>query len=138
MAYKIPSEARRMIETAIRRYPENKVIYDTAVEELMNCTPDNDGQPRGGGTSNPTERIAIKLASDPKLSRIKREIDAVESVYKTLKPEYQKVIRVRYWSYRHQNMRYFDMEPYVNYGERQMQRVVKRFIREVGKRLGEV
>ena len=127
-----------MIETAIRRYPENKVIYDTAVEELMNCTPDNDGQPRGGGTSNPTERIAIKLASDPKLSRIKREIDAVESVYKTLKPEYQKVIRVRYWSYRHQNMRYFDMEPYVNYGERQMQRVVKRFIREVGKRLGEV
>lgn len=138
MAYKIPSEARRMIETAIRRYPENKVIYDTVVEELMNCTPENDGQPRGGGTSNPTERIAIKLASDPKLSRIKREIDAVESVYKTLKPEYQKVIRVRYWSYRHQNMRYFDMEPYVNYRERQMHEIVRRFIRTVGKKLGEI
>lgn len=137
MAYKIPSEARRMIEIVIRRYPENRIIYDTAIEELMNDAPENDGQPRGGGTSNPTERIAIKIASDPKLSRIKREIDAVETVYNSLKPEYQKVIRVRYWSYRHHNMSYFDMEPYTNYREGQMKRIVSKFVIRVGEKIGE-
>ena len=114
MAYKIPSEAWKVIEIKVRRYPENKAIYESAVEELMNCTPENDGQPRGGGTSNPTERIAIKLADDPKLSRIKREIDAVESVYNTLRPEHQKVIKVRYWSYRNRNIPYFAMVSQVN------------------------
>ena len=138
MAYKIPSEAWKVIEIKVRRYPENKAIYDSAVEELMNCTPENDGQPRGGGTSNPTERIAIKLADNPKLSRIKREIDAVEAAYNSMRPEYQKVIRTRYWSYRHQNMTYFDMEMYTDYRERQMQRIVEKFIRNVGKKLGEI
>lgn len=138
MAYKIPSEAWKVIEIKVRRYPENKAIYDMAVEELMNCSPENDGQPRGGGTSNPTERIAIKLADNPKLSRIKREIDAVETVYNTLRPEHQKVIKVRYWTHRYRNIPYFAMVSQTNYKERQMQRIVGKFIRNVGKKMGEI
>ena len=138
MAYKIPSEAWKVIEIKIRRYPENKAIYDSAVEALIHSAPENDGMPHGTGTSNPTERIAVKLADDPKLRRIKQEIDAVEAAYNSLRPEYQKVIRVRFWSYRHQNMPYFDMEPYTNYRERQMQKIVSRFIRKVGKNIGEL
>lgn len=137
MAYKIPSEDWKVIEIKIRRYPENKEIYDSAVEALIHSTPENDGMPHGTGTSNPTERIAVKLADDPKLSRIKQEIDAVEAVYNNLRPEYQKVIRVRFWSYRHKNMPYFDMEMYTNYREGQMKRIVSKFIRKVGEILGE-
>lgn len=138
MAYKIPSEAWKVVEIAVRRYPENKIIYDSAVEELMASTPESDGMPRGSSTSNPTERIAIKLADNPRLSRVKREIDAVESVYNALRPEHQKVIKTRYWSYRYQNMTYFAMEMYTNYRERQMHKIVSRFIRNVGKKLGEL
>ena len=94
--------------------------------------------PRGSGTSNPTEELAIKLAENPKLSRMKREIEAVESVYNELRPEYREVIRIRFWSYRYRNMSYLKMEPSTNYRERQMQKIVGRFISEVGRKLGEI
>ena len=87
---------------------------------------------------NPTERIAIKLAEDRRLERIKKEIDAVESVYKELLPEHQKVIRVRFWSNRHKNMPYLWMEPATGYKEAQMKRVCGLFVKAVGERLGEI
>lgn len=138
MGYKIPRESWRIIEVVIRRYPENKAAYDNAIEELLHSPSDQDGQPKGNSISNPTERVAMKIVSDSKLARIKREIDAVDAVYSNLRPEYQKIIRVRFWSYRHQNMSYFKMEPCTSYRERQMQKVVGCFIREVGKKLGEI
>lgn len=138
MGYKVPREAWRVIEIKIRRYPENKKLYEETIEDLVHKTPENDGMPRGSGTSNPTEELAIKLAEDPKLSRIKKEIEAVESVYNELRPEHQEVIRVRFWSYRYRNMSYLKMETKTNYRERQMQRIVTKFIREVGKKLGEI
>lgn len=138
MGYKVPREAWRIIEIKIRRYPENKKLYEEAVEDLVHRTPENDGMPRASGTSNPTESLAIKLAEDPKLSRIKHEIEAVEMAYNELSPEHQKVIRVRFWSCRYRNMPYLKMEPITNYRERQMHKIVAKFIREVGRILGEI
>ena len=89
-------------------------------------------------TGSQKERLAIKLAEEPRLQRLKREVEAVEAVYNSLKPEHQKVIRVRFWSYRYQNMRYFDMERATSYSDIQMRRIVKNFIRNVGERLGEI
>lgn len=138
MGYKVPREAWRIIEIKIRRFPENKKLYEDAIKDLVHRTPENDGMPRGSGTSNPTEELAIKLAEDPKLSRIKREIEAVETVYNELRPEHQEVIRARFWSYRYRNMSYLKMEPSTNYRERQMHKIVAKFICEVGKKLGEI
>lgn len=138
MGYKIPRESWRVIEVKIRRYPENKRLYEEELDDLVHRTPENDGMPRGSGTSNPTEELAIKLAENPRLSRMKREIEAVESVYNELRPEYQQVIRERFWSYRYKNMSYMKMESTTNYRERQMQKIVGRFIREVGRKLGEI
>lgn len=138
MGYKVPRESWRIIETVIRRYPENKAAYDNIVEEMVHSSPEHDGQLKGSSLSNPTERVAIKIASDPRLSRMKRELEAVENVYSNMLPEYQKVIKVRFWSYRYQNMSYFNMEPCTSYRERQMQKIVGRFVREVGKALGEI
>ncbi len=138
MGYRIPKEAWRIIEIKVRRYPENKKLYEEEIKNLVHRSSENDGMPRGSGTSNPTEELAIKLAENPKLSRMKREIEAVESVYNELRPEYQEVIRVRFWSYRYRNMSYLKMEPSTNYRERQMQKIVGRFISEVGRKLGEI
>lgn len=138
MAYKIPREAWRITEIKVRRYPENKAEYDNAVDELMHCHSENDGQPKGSDLGRPVENVAIKLADNPRLQRIKREMDAVEDVYNGMTPDHQRVIRVRFWSYRCHNMTYFDMERCTSYSERQMRRVVAKFIRDVGKKLGEI
>lgn len=138
MGYKIPRESWRVIEVKIRRYPENKRLYEEELDDLVHRTPGNDGMPRGSGTSNPTEELAIKIAENPRLSRMKREIEAVESVYNDMIPEYQQVIRARFWSYRYRNKLYLKMEPSTNYRERQMHKIVAEFIREVGKKLGEI
>lgn len=138
MGYKVPREAWRIIEIKIRRYPDNKKIYETTVDALLHNSSESDGMPRGNSMGNPTERIAIKLAEDRRLERIKKEIDAVESVYKELLPEHQKVIRVRFWSNRHKNMPYLWMEPATGYKEAQMKRVCGLFVKAVGERLGEI
>lgn len=138
MGYKIPRESWRVIEVKIRRYPENKKLYEEELDDLVHRTPENDGMPRGSSTSNPTEELAIKLAENPRLSRMKQEIEAVESVYNELIPDYQEVIRTRFWSYRYRNMSYLKMEPSTNYRERQMHKIVAKFVREVGKKLGEI
>lgn len=138
MGYKVPRDVWRVIEIKIRSYPENKKLYEEVLECLLHRTPENDGMPRGSSTSNPTEDLAIKIAENPRLSRMKREIEAVESSYNELIPEYQEVIRTRFWSYRYKNMSYLKMEPKTSYRERQMQKIVARFIREVGRKLGEI
>lgn len=138
MSYNITREAWKITEIKIRRYPENKAEYEEIVNSIMNNKQGGDGQPKGNEIGNPTERLAIKLAEEPRLQRLKREIEAVEHVYNNLKPEHQKVIRVRFWSYRYQNMRYFDMERATSYSDIQMRRIVKSFIKNVGERLGEI
>lgn len=138
MGYNITREAWKIIEIKIRRYPENKAEYEEVVNCIMNNKRESDGQPKGTDIGNPTERLAIKLAEEPRLQRLKREIEAVEYVYNNLKPDHQKVIRVRFWSYRYQNMCYFDMERSTSYSETQMRRIVKSFIRKVGEKLGEI
>lgn len=138
MGYKVPKEARCVIEIAIRRYPENKKLYEEEIADLIHRTPENDGMPHGSNTSNPTEELAIKIAENTRLSRMKREIEAVEEVYSELRQEYQKVIRVRFWTNRYNNKTYMDMEPKTNFRERQMQRIVTGFVYKVGKKLGEI
>lgn len=138
MGYKVPRDVWRVIEIKIRSYPENKKLYEEVLEDLLHRTPENDGMPRGSSTSNPTEDLAIKIAENPRLSRMKHEIEAVESAYNELIPEYQEVIRTRFWSYRYKNMSYLKMEPKTSYRERQMHKIVAKFVREVGRKLGEI
>ena len=138
MGYKVPREAWRIIEIKIRRYPENKKLYEEEISDMVHRSSGNDGMPRGTGTSNPTEELAIKLAENPKLARMKREIDAVESVYKGLSLEYQRVIKVRFWTSRYKNLSYLKMESIVSYKEAQIRRICGLFIKSVGEKLGEI
>lgn len=137
MGYRIPRDSWAIIERVIRRYPYQKKEYDNTVENLLQGTPENDGQPRGNIPGNPTERIALAL-NTPRLERIKREIDAVEKIYGQLSEEHKKVVRVRFWSDRSKNMPYVWMQASTSYSERQMRRVITRFIENVGREVGEL
>lgn len=138
MANKIPWEARKIIESKIRRYHDNITEYANVEEEILHPQKTVDGQPHGSGLGNPTQQAAIKIADNPRLNRLKQEIDAVEAVYNKLLPEHQKIIRVRFWTHRYKNKTYFSMERSTSYSERQMRRVVFNFVKKVGEKLGEL
>lgn len=133
----VPKDSWNMIQQVIRRYPENKEKYENKVEELTQGSPSQDGQPRGNYPTNRMEEIVIKLDT-PYMQRMRREIKAVEDAYNQLREDYQKIIRIRFWSDRYKNMPYMWMTRCTSYSERQMIRVCKAFVREVGKNLGEL
>ena len=119
----IPKDSWNMIQQVIRRYPENKEKYENKIEELTLGSPSQDGQPKANYPANRIEQIAIK---------------AVEDAYSKLREDYKKIIRIRFWSDRYKNMPYKWMTRCVSYSERQIRRVCKAFVREVGENLGEL
>lgn len=136
---KIPRDSWAIIERVIRRYPESKREYEDMYknlimarsESLLTCSIlSND-------VGKPTEKAALKLTL-PKIERLHREIEAVETVYNELIPEHQEVVRIRFWSDRIRNMPYLRMEKFVNYKEGQIRRISQKFVRNVGKNIGEI
>lgn len=138
MAYNVKRDSWAIIERVIRRYPEEKEEYENKIEDILGGGhTGQDGQPHGNLPGNPTERAALEL-NNPRMLRIKREIDAVETVYNALSQDHQKVIRVRFWSNRYRNMPYLWMERCVSYKEAQMKRITGKFVKNVGIQLGEI
>lgn len=132
----------RIIETILLRYPQRKKEYEEYISDIMASL--------AGGSSRPsdpakerdkaqsvTEAKALKMTSVYH-ERIKKEIEAVEFVYNSLRPEEQKVIRIRYWS---KGLR--APIPYLkiggaSYSERQMKRIVFKTIEQIGRYIGEL
>lgn len=134
---KVPRDSWDIIQKIIRRYPEQQEEYDRRIEEIREGTPHSDGQPGGGMPGNPVEKMVMDLHS-PRMERIKRETEAVRKVYDRLNEDHKKVIRIRFWSNRFKNMPYLWMERCVSYREAQMRRVCGKFVKDVGKELGEI
>lgn len=132
----------RIIETILLRYPQRKKEYEEYISEIM-------ASPAGGSSrsldpgeerdkaQSVTEAKALKMTSVYH-ERIKKEIEAVEFVYNSLRPEEQKLIRIRYWS---KGLR--APIPYLkiggaSYSERQMKRIVFKTIEQIGRYIGEL
>lgn len=130
-----------IIERIIRRYPESKREYECAYQDMLATSPERISQDirvSGGPPDSPTERAVIKMLDKPRMQRLYREIQAVEEVYNQLPKEYQKVIRIRFWSDRERNIPYFQMTNCTNYKEAQLRRISGKFVRNIGKKLGEL
>lgn len=135
----------KIIELVIRRYPESKMKYDEYISQIMASSStdsiafnalkimENDASNK---PQSVTEAKALKMNS-AYADRLKKEIGAVELVYNNLRPEEQKIMSIRYWTDRHRNIPYIEMEKDVQYSERQMKRIVKGIILQIGKYLGE-
>lgn len=133
----------RLIEIIIRRYPKTKAEYEQYISMIM-ASPQS-SQPLAAGVnisedySKPqsvTEAKALKMTSS-RAERMKREIEAIELAYKNLRTEEQKVMEARFWSDQRRNVPYTQIKG-AAYSERQMKRIVKKIILQVGVYLGEI
>ena len=136
----IEKESWKIIELIIRRYPDKKREYEQYIDKIMTSSPTPvEGVKYSEDYSKPqsvTEAKALKMTST-KAETLKKQIEAVELVYNNLKPEEQKVMQKRFWSEKHRNVPYTKIDK-VAYSERQMKRIVKKIILQVGVYLGEV
>ena len=136
----IDHDTWHMIEIIIRRYPAAKKEYEQYIDKIMTSS----STPAAGVTysedyikpQSVTEAKALKMTST-RAETLKKQIEAVELVYSNLKPEEQKVMQKRFWSDRRRNIPYTKMDK-VAYSERQMKRIVKKIISQVGVYLGEI
>jgi len=130
----------KITEMIIMRYPENKIAYEEYVNNVINSSGSGEGY--HGSNENyveihsVVEAKALKLTTGAYISRLTREIKAIEQVYNRLNEEEKKVMRVRYWSERYKKIPYLKMTQ-CSYSERQMKRIVLKIIRQVGLCLGE-
>ena len=139
---KIPRDSWAIIERIIRRYPKNKREYEATYRDMVNVKTGNLLQttvPASGSIlGNPTEKSVIVMLDTPKMQRLRREIQAVETVYNKLPEEHQKVIQIRFWLKQGRSTPYFLMESSVSYKEAQLKRISGNFVKDVGKELGEL
>ena len=136
----IERESWKIIELIIRRYPYKKKEYEEYISEIMASSPAaGAGITESEDYSKPqsvTEAKALKMTS-VYAERLKKQIEAVEFVYNNLKPEEQKVMRIRFWTDRRRNIPYLQMKS-VSYSDRQMKRIVYKISVQGGKYLGEI
>jgi RinA family phage transcriptional activator len=59
---------------------------------------ENVGGGRSSTPSSPTERIGTMLATNKKLEQLEKIANAIEKVYTGLPEEYQKLVRLKYWT----------------------------------------
>lgn len=137
----INRESWKIVELIIRRYPTAKKEYEQYIYETVMTSP------RAAGVittededytkpQSVTEAKALKMTSTY-ADRLKTQIEAVELVYNNLKPEEQKIMKERFWTDRNRNIPYTKMQG-VSYSERQMKRIVKKIIMQVGIYIGEI
>lgn len=129
----------RIVEIVLMRYPEKKREYEEYISDVMSSTGGNENLRPDEEDNKPqsvTEAKALKLSS-VYADRAKREIEAVEFVYRNLKQEEQKVIRQRYWNKTRKPVPY-EMLPECSYSARQMKRIVRKTILQVGRYIGEI
>ena len=137
----IDHDTWHMIEIIIRRYPAAKKEDEQYISETIMTSPRVAGiriteDEDYTKPQSVTEAKALKMTS-VYADRLKNQIEAVELGYNNLRPEEQKVIEERFWSERGRKIPYLQIQG-VNYSERQMKRIVKRIIIQVGKYLGEI
>lgn len=131
----------KIIELVIRRYPDSKRKYAEYISDIMaSSSSDQVITNTLNEYSKPqsvTEAKALKMTS-AYAERLKKEIEAVELVYNNLRPEEQKLMRIRFWTDEQRNVPYLDMTDSIKYSERQMKRIIKSIITQIGKYIGEI
>ena len=134
----IERESWKIIELIIRRYPDKKKEYDEYVSDIMSSSTTEEyiGSSLDSKPQSVTEAKALKMTS-AYMDKIKKEIYAIEKVYKGLKEEEQKVMRERFWTNRKKNVPYLKIKS-ASYSERQMKRIVYKIIYQVGRIIGEI
>lgn len=137
----IEKESWKMVEIVIRRYPENKRRYADYLDVVMRTSAraavgaeieDKDYTKPQSCVEDSALRMNSAYAD-----RVKKEIEAVEFVFYGLRPAEQRLIKERFWKDPEKITPYLKVQN-VAYSERQMKRIVRRVIYQVGRYIGEI
>lgn len=100
-AVKIKKATFKHIESELYSYKDTLKEIDELRKNIMFCN-ENDDENVGGGRSSfisdPTGRLGTRLATHKKLGKLEEIANAIEKVYTGLPEEYQKLVRLKYWT----------------------------------------
>lgn len=94
---KIDRRVYKYIEYEMYHYTEYKKEIANAREEILEGSPaPSDGQPRGSGTGNPTERKALKLSMSIGYAAMEKTVNAIDSALSMLTERHRKIFEMIY------------------------------------------
>jgi RinA family phage transcriptional activator len=100
-AIKLKKATFKHIEAELYAYHDTLKEIQQLREHIMFCKDEYD-ENVGGGRSNipssPTERIATRLTTHKRLKQLEEITNAIQKVYTGLPEDYQKLIRLKYWT----------------------------------------
>lgn len=101
VATKLKKATFKHIESELYSYHDTLREIEFLRRNIMFCK-ENDDENIGGGRSSlpssPTEKIGTRLATHKKLNQLEEVAHAIEKVYTGLPEDYQKLVRMKYWT----------------------------------------
>jgi RinA family phage transcriptional activator len=101
VGFKLKKATFKHIESELYSYHDTLKEVNNLRIDIMFCT-ENEDENVGGGKDNrpssPTERIALRLSTHKKLILLEEVTNAIYTVYAGLPNDYQKLIRLKYWT----------------------------------------
>lgn len=98
---KLKKATFKHVESELYSYKDTLKEIETLRKDIMFCN-ENEDENIGGGRNNlpssPTERIATRLATHKRLNKLEEIANAIEKVYTGLPEDYQKLVRLKYWT----------------------------------------
>lgn len=98
---KLKKATFKHIESEIYSYHDTLKEIQFLRQEIM-FTKENDDENIGGGRSSipssPTEQVATRLATHKRLNKLEEIANSIEKVYTGLPEDYQKLVRLKYWT----------------------------------------
>lgn len=100
-ATKLKKATFKHIESELYSYKDTLREIENLRKDIMFCN-ENEDENIGGGRNNlpssPTERIATRLATHKRLNQLEEVANAIQKVYTGLPEEYQRLVRLKYWT----------------------------------------
>lgn len=98
---KLKKATFKHVESELYSYKDTLKEIENLRKDIMFCN-ENEDENIGGGRNNlpssPTERIATRLATHKRLNKLEEIANAIEKVYTGLPEDYQKLVRLKYWT----------------------------------------
>jgi len=91
--YKVPQHIKEYIEKELYNYIDNQNLIKELKEDIYYNSIENDGQPRGNQTSNPTEQKATKLVDTRSILIAEKKIKQIDKALNRLIPEEQEIAK---------------------------------------------
>lgn len=137
-ASKLKKATFKHIESELYSYKDTLKEIETLRKNIMFCN-ENEDENIGGGRNNlpssPTERIATRLATHKRLNKLEEIANAIEKVYTGLPEDYQKLVRLKYWT-RPQTLTWEGIADRLHIGRRTAFRMRDEIVFTVGEVLG--